>query len=128
MLEVINVAEITQTLQVANDELVVLLKGTELTQHEDGAVAQLPKFFRPAEAVVHAATATLKLGRERAATEQRVVAVTIVSVRVLLAILYFLLTCDAELGHILESRELLAVRLLLLGLQQVRLDVLTNLF
>ena len=64
VLEVVDVAEVTQALEAGDRELMHVLEGTRFPEHEDCSITHLPGFFRSAEAVVHAATAALELRRE----------------------------------------------------------------
>ena len=64
VLEVVDVAEVAQFFEVADDEVVHVFEFAGLSQQEDGSVGELPGFFGACETVVHAATASLELGCE----------------------------------------------------------------
>ena len=80
MLEMVNVTQIAQVLKIAHHKVVHVFELADFTNQEDGPIGHLPELLLPLKTMIHAATTSFELGRQRSTTIQLVIAVVVTTV------------------------------------------------
>lgn len=77
MLEMVDVTQIAQVLKIAHHKVVHGFELADFTNQEDGPIGHLPELLGPLKTMIHAATTSFELGRQRSTTVELLIAVLI---------------------------------------------------